>query len=478
MIETAVILAGGLGTRLRPLTDTTPKPLLPIKGKPIVQHIIENLQRQGVTKIILSVGYKAEEIKKYFGSGKKWGIKISYSYETEPLGTGGAVRQAALKLKKPFFLLWGDNVMDINILEMISSYHADDSLAHMALTQREDVENFGVATLERNKIVSFIEKPKREEAPSQLINAGAFIIDPQCLVMLPAGKSSLERDCFEKLAPLGKISYYHHQGQWYPTDTIEKYSIACQEFIPYIDFAQKKVIIADVDETICHSCQQITEEMAKQITTLIQKGYTFAFISGTKTEDIYAMISSRLQEEHHLLGTTGTNYTIVRKGGVGEIKYNKSLRERERQDITTAFEKLMKEYTIHPLTSKEDQLQNRESQITFSALGRNAPAEAKALFDPQGEKRKQWITFLKQHLDEQKYDFNIGGTTSIDVTRKGVDKAWGIKQFVKYNAISLPDIVYFGDKLYPGGNDYPTAKIVDCIRVKNPEETLEKLKRL
>ena len=109
----------------------------------------------------------------------------------------------------------------------------------MALTHRQDVENFGVAKLEQDKIITFVEKPKREEAPSTLINAGAFIVDPSCLQSLPKGKFSLEKDCFEKLAPQGKITAFIHQGQWFPTDTLEKYYRANAYFKPEINLKEK-----------------------------------------------------------------------------------------------------------------------------------------------------------------------------------------------------------------------------------------------
>ena len=223
----AIILAGGLGTRLRPLTDTTPKPLLPVQDKPLIEHIIENLRNHGITEIILSIGYKAEQIKEYFGDGSRLGVQITYSIEDEPLGTGGAIRQAATGLIEPFFVVWGDNLMNIDCKEMVKAH---TSQITMALTPREDVENFGVAKLEGEKVMNFVEKPKREEAPSNLINAGAFIIEPDCLNILPEGKSSIEKDCFEKLAPQGEITAYIHHGQWFPTDTMEKYTKAKEEF--------------------------------------------------------------------------------------------------------------------------------------------------------------------------------------------------------------------------------------------------------
>jgi len=231
MIDTAIILAGGLGTRLRPLTDTVPKPLIPIGDKPLLQHIIENLKKYGVKNIILSVGYKAELIEEYFKDGSWLGLKISYSPESLPLGTGGAIKQAAEGLKKPFFLQWGDNLMDVNWKEMYEEYIASKAKILMVLTPREDVENFGVAKLEGKKILMFVEKPSREEAPSNLINAGAFVINPDVLNILPQGKSSIEKDCFEKLAPKGEIYAYLHTGQWFPTDTMEKYEYAKKKFI-------------------------------------------------------------------------------------------------------------------------------------------------------------------------------------------------------------------------------------------------------
>src|SRR3989344_9385323 len=201
VLDTAIIVAGGLGTRLRPLTEATPKPLLPIHGKPIIEHVIKNLKRYGITKIIISTGYKAEQVQQYFGDGSSLGVSINYALESEPLGTGGAVKLASKDLTKPFFLIWGDNLMDINFSRMEQEFFMAGVPLMMTLTYREDVEHFGVAKLEGKKIITFVEKPKREEAPSTLINAGAFIIDPSCLQLLPEGKSSIEKDCFEKLAP-------------------------------------------------------------------------------------------------------------------------------------------------------------------------------------------------------------------------------------------------------------------------------------
>ena len=243
-----------------------------------------------------------------------------------------------------------------------------------------------------------------------------------------------------------------------------------------MDYSEKKVIVADVDDTICDSCQQISPEMAKQIDRMIQKGYQFAFISGTKAEDLMTMISSSLKELHHILATTGTKYIIMDKGQ-SQIVYNHSFNAVEKKEILAAFEKLISHFKIQPLTSKEDQLQDRDSQISLSAVGRHAPSEIKAKYDPDGKIRQEWIRFLEQQLGD-KYDYKIGGTTSLDVTKKGLDKEWGIRNFARYHNIPLHQIIFFGDKIYPGGNDYPATKVVDCISVKNPKDTLQRLREI
>ena len=225
-----VILCGGKGTRLREKTELVPKPMVRIGGKPILWHIMNIYSAYGFNEFVLCVGYLGDKIKDYFGDGSKFGVKISYSVEEEPLGTGGAVKQAAENIKEPFILVWGDNLTDVNIDELLKTHKENKAEITMTLTPREDVEHFGVAKLEGNKIMYFVEKPSRQEAPSNLINAGVFVIDPKALEILPQGKSSIEKDCFEKLAKKGIVYAYIHKGKWFPTDTIEKYKKADREF--------------------------------------------------------------------------------------------------------------------------------------------------------------------------------------------------------------------------------------------------------
>ncbi|PIT87669.1 MAG: hypothetical protein COU31_01825 [Candidatus Magasanikbacteria bacterium CG10_big_fil_rev_8_21_14_0_10_40_10] len=226
----AIILAGGLGTRLRPLTDTIPKPLLPVQGKPIMQYAVENLAKYGFREIILGISYHADKIKEYFGDGSKFGVKLEYSLEKTPLGTGGAVRQAATNAGDEFVLVWGDNLSDVDIGVLRAVHHQSDCWITMTLTPRDDVENFGVAVLDKDKIIGFVEKPARDQSPSKLINAGVFVIKKIALDILPEGVSSIEKQCLESLAVQGRIGAYRHLGQWFPTDTIAKYELAQREF--------------------------------------------------------------------------------------------------------------------------------------------------------------------------------------------------------------------------------------------------------
>lgn len=227
----AIILAGGLGTRLRPLTENTPKPLLKIKGKPIVEHALLNFKKHGITDIVFSIGYRAEMVQEYFGDGGKWGMNISYCVEDQPLGTGGAIRKAAEGIKETFLVINGDNLADFNWAEIIATHQRNQAKITLALFPVEDVTQYGIAELDGERIKKFVEKPKKEEAPSNLNNAGGYVLEPEVLQILPEGFCMIERDCFEKLASQGVIFSCCHNGQWFPTDTLEKYYRAEEEFI-------------------------------------------------------------------------------------------------------------------------------------------------------------------------------------------------------------------------------------------------------
>ena len=229
-LKKAVILAGGIGSRLRPLTDHTPKPLLPIQGKPILQQIIENLKHYGIDEITLAIGYKADQIKDYFKDGSQLGVKISYAIEDTPLGTGGAIKAASEEFNEPFVALNGDNLADFNYQELYNIHTKNKAKVTIGLFPVEDVTQFGIAELKGDQLIRFIEKPSKEEAPTNLNNAGVYVFEPTVLNMLPEGKSSIEYDCFEKLSPQGVVYAHKHESQWFPTDNIERYQKADTEW--------------------------------------------------------------------------------------------------------------------------------------------------------------------------------------------------------------------------------------------------------
>ncbi|MEW6295754.1 MAG: nucleotidyltransferase family protein [Candidatus Diapherotrites archaeon] len=227
-INTAFVLAGGKGTRLKPFTDEIPKPMIPVKGRPIIDYLVELLRKHEVRNIIFALGHKTDSIKEYFGNGTKFGVKITYIEEEKPLGTGGPLKLAKDLLKEEFLMFNGDNLTNINLGEMISFHKKHNALATIALKAVEDPSNFGVMELEGDKVIEFLEKPKNPK--SNLVNAGAYILKPEIIDMLPKGFSQIEKAVFPKLAAQGKLYGYIYKGQWFPTDTFERYEKALKEW--------------------------------------------------------------------------------------------------------------------------------------------------------------------------------------------------------------------------------------------------------
>src|SRR3989344_741063 len=222
----AVLLVGGKGTRLKPLTDKTPKALLEVHKKAVTEHIFDLLKKYGIRDVVLCVGHLKENIKNYFGDGSKFGVNISYIEEDEPLGTAGPLKLGRKYLKDSFIVSNGDELKNINIPRMFRLHKRKDALATIALTTVEDPSHYGVAMLDGSRIIEFVEKPKKEDAPSNLINAGFYILEPEVIDMIPDGFSMLEKDVFPQLAKLGRLRGFPFAGQWFDIGTIERYKLA------------------------------------------------------------------------------------------------------------------------------------------------------------------------------------------------------------------------------------------------------------
>lgn len=181
-----VILVGGEGTRMRPLTCNTAKAMLPVLNQPFLGHMIRYLREGGINDIIFALCYLPDNIKRYFGDGSQFGVKLTYVVEESPLGTAGGVKNAAAYLDDLFFVFNGDIVTDIDLRAMLSFHRRRKAKATIALTPVEDPSHYGVVeTNAQGRVKRFIEKPPREEATTNMINAGIYILDPQVLNDVP-----------------------------------------------------------------------------------------------------------------------------------------------------------------------------------------------------------------------------------------------------------------------------------------------------
>jgi NDP-sugar pyrophosphorylase family protein len=208
----AVILAGGLGTRLRPLVNDRPKPMAEVCGRPFLEYLLEWVHQAGCGEVILSVGYRHEQIAAHFGDGASFGVSVRYAVEETPLGTGGALKNAEPWIRGRFFCLNGDTFCDFDPSSLLDAHRAyrekmrtgsgpSACLGTLALLKAEDASACGQVTLdERGRITAFREKTGAGE-PVPLVSAGVYVLEPEILERIPKGKAvSLERETFPGVA--------------------------------------------------------------------------------------------------------------------------------------------------------------------------------------------------------------------------------------------------------------------------------------
>lgn len=220
----ALILAGGYGTRLRPLSCTRPKQLFPVANRPVIDWILERLAKNGVKEVVLAVNYLAEDIKRAIGYSR-YGVKIVYSHEKRPLGTGGPIKMAEELLRDDVFLvLNGDILCELNYRELAEKHKEYNATATIALYRVKNVERFGVVYLdENNRVVEFIEKPSHE-VRSNLINAGTYAMSSDIFeYMQPNKKISIEREVFPIISKAGKLYGYEFNGFWADVGELSDY---------------------------------------------------------------------------------------------------------------------------------------------------------------------------------------------------------------------------------------------------------------
>lgn len=228
-IRRAVILAGGEGVNMRPFTLEMPKPLLPIKGRPLLDHTIERIRDAGIRDIYIVVGYKGEMIKEKFGDGSRFDVRITYVTQ-EGKGTASALASVKQFLDRPFLLYYADVLTNMKLKNFLEFHGSHSGIGSVALTASRHPEAYGVVALRGAEIRSFAEKPSSDVAG--LVSAGIFVFGPEIVQFLPnaKGEASLERDVLPRLAKEKKLHGYPFEAKWFDIATPESYEQAIREW--------------------------------------------------------------------------------------------------------------------------------------------------------------------------------------------------------------------------------------------------------
>ncbi len=223
----AVVLVGGFGTRLRPLTLSRPKPLLPVAHRPMLERSLVGLSRAGVDEVVLALGFRPDTFQQAFPTGEVEGVRLRYAIEDEPLDTGGAVRFAAdqVGISERFLVLNGDVLTDLDVTQLIALHDRSGAEATIHLTEVDDPSRFGVVPIDaENRVEAFIEKPPAGIAPSSWINAGTYVFEPSILTRIEAGRPvSMEREVFPALVEAGGLFAFQDNAYWIDAGTPRAY---------------------------------------------------------------------------------------------------------------------------------------------------------------------------------------------------------------------------------------------------------------
>ncbi len=220
----ALILAGGEGTRLRPLTSTVPKPVVPLVDRPFIRFMLDWLRSHGVDDVVMSCGHLASGVRNVLGDGSAFGIQLRYVEEPRPMGTGGALKFAEPLLEGRFLMLNGDVLTDLDLTAQIAQHERTGATATLALTPVEDPSAYGlVRTRAGGEVTEFVEKPAPDQIDTRNISAGAYVLERSVLDLLePEQPASIERDVFPRLVGNGLYGYVS-DGYWLDIGTPERY---------------------------------------------------------------------------------------------------------------------------------------------------------------------------------------------------------------------------------------------------------------
>jgi mannose-1-phosphate guanylyltransferase / phosphomannomutase len=222
----AVVMAGGEGTRLRPLTSNQPKPMVPIVGKPCIEHIVELLRSHGLEDVVITLAFLPQAIRSYFGDGETLGVNVEYSVEELPLGTAGSVRLASAKLDETFLVISGDALCDVDLGSLVAKHREKGAAVTIGLKSVDNPLEFGiVVTDEDGKVERFLEKPSWGQVFSDTINTGIYVLEPEVLTHIPVdGTYDFSKQLFPLLLEMGRPIYGHVlDGYWQDIGNLEQF---------------------------------------------------------------------------------------------------------------------------------------------------------------------------------------------------------------------------------------------------------------
>jgi mannose-1-phosphate guanylyltransferase len=231
----AVVLVGGFGTRLRPLTLTVPKNLVPVAGVPLIERVVAHLAGHGIDRVVLSLGYRPDSFFAAFPDDTAAGVPLTYVVEPEPLDTAGAIRFAARDagVKDTFVVANGDVLSDLDVTALVDAHRFTGAEATIALTPVDDPSRFGVVTTDaKGRVTDFIEKPDRDKAPTNLINAGTYVFEKSVLGRIAADrKVSVEREIFPAMVEEGRLYGVPSDSYWLDVGMPDSYLKATTDLL-------------------------------------------------------------------------------------------------------------------------------------------------------------------------------------------------------------------------------------------------------
>ena len=306
----ALILAGGEGTRLRPLTSTVPKPVVPLVDRPFIVFMLDWLRGHGVEDILISCGHMAAGVRNVLGDGSAFGVRLRYVEEPRPLGTGGALKYAESLLDERFYMLNGDVLTDLDLTAQLAQHERTGAVGTLALTPVDDPSNYGlVRTQGKGEVSEFVEKPSPDAIDTRNISAGAYVLERSVLDLLePEQPASIERDVFPQLVGNGLYGCVS-EGYWLDIGTPERYLQATWDIL--------EGSVGTAFEQRTGGTYQVVEQDVENLGRIIPS----ALVEGGCSIGEGARVGGRAVLEHGVrigANTTVENAVVLRGAEIGE----------------------------------------------------------------------------------------------------------------------------------------------------------------